>query len=91
LNFEIGEKVKVFIPIRKVGRSEKLLLRWFGPYIVIRKIGDVNYEVRKLNAKKATTDVVHVNRMLPYFDPWTGSRQICENDDVNLSEIGSTA
>lgn len=71
LDFEPGEKVKVFTPVRKVGRSEKLLLRWFGPYYVLRKVGEVDYEISKGKPPNAKTDIVHVSRILPYFEEWT--------------------
>ena len=36
----------IYKPIRKKGRSEKLLHRWMGPYVVIRQTTPVNYEVK---------------------------------------------
>lgn len=71
LQFEEGEQVKVFTPVRKVDRSEKLLLRWFGPYYIIRKVGEVDYEIQKGPTKKSKKEIVHVSRILPYNDPWT--------------------
>jgi len=50
--FEVGDRVKIFIPIRKVGKSEKLLLQWFGPYRIIKKLSEVNYEVKQKKGKK---------------------------------------
>ncbi|KAJ3646206.1 hypothetical protein Zmor_023801 [Zophobas morio] len=67
VEFMPGEKIKIFTPIRKVGKSEKLLLKYFGPYTVIRKMGDVDYEIRKGSKK----EVVHVSRLLKYNDPWS--------------------
>lgn len=61
----------MFTPVRKVGRSEKLLLRWFGPYYITRKVSDVDYEVQKGPSQKCKKDIVHVSRILPYYDPWT--------------------
>jgi transposase InsO family protein len=84
LNFQPGDKVKIFTPIRKVGRSEKLLLKWFGPFTIIRKIGEVNYEVRRLNVRSSKTDIVHVSRILPYYDEWTSYTPV---EDGDLEEI----
>lgn len=67
VQFEIGDQVRVFTPFRKVGRSEKLLLRWFGPYTIEGKCGNVDYLVRMSPSK---VDTVHVSRILPYHDPW---------------------
>ncbi|UYV60464.1 PDSS1 [Cordylochernes scorpioides] len=41
--------VWVFTPIRKVGLSEKLLKRFFGPYKVTKKLSEVTYEVEPVN------------------------------------------
>lgn len=71
IEYQEGDKVKIFTPTRKIGRSTKLLLRWYGPYVIKRKLNEVNYEVQKGLTKKAATDVVHVSRILPYHDPWT--------------------
>lgn len=80
LEFKEGDKVKVFTPIRKVGKSEKLLLRWFGPYFINKKIGEVNYEVRKGPSKAAKTDTIHISRILPYNDPWSPEVVPIEDD-----------
>ncbi|KAG0444221.1 hypothetical protein HPB47_014032 [Ixodes persulcatus] len=39
-----GDRVWVWTPIRRHGLSEKLLKRYFGPYSVLRRLGDLNYE-----------------------------------------------
>jgi hypothetical protein len=44
--FRKDDLVLVYKPIRKKGRSQKLLHRWLGSYIVLRKTTSVNYEVR---------------------------------------------
>lgn len=69
--FNIGDKVKLFVPFRQKGKSEKLLLRYFGPYYVEEKIGEVNYRIRKGAASTAKREVVHVSRILPYHDQWS--------------------
>ena len=43
--FKVGTSVLIYKPVRKVGKSEKLLHRWLGPYEVIRRITDLNYEI----------------------------------------------
>jgi hypothetical protein len=84
-----GDQVKVFTPIKKVGKSEKLLLRYFGPFEILEKRGEVDYLVKMGCGRNARIDVVHVSRILPYYDPWVSShpqpRQ--DNDDQeNLNE-----
>lgn len=67
-----GDLVWVFTPVRKVGLSEKLLKRYFGPYKVLRQLSDVTFEVEDFDPKsrrRKRRDVVHVLRMKPYYDP----------------------
>ncbi|UYV71057.1 hypothetical protein LAZ67_8001561 [Cordylochernes scorpioides] len=42
--YNVSDLVWIFIPVRKVGLSEKLLKKYFGPYNITKKISDVNYE-----------------------------------------------
>ena len=70
VEYQEGDQVKVFTPIRKVGRSEKLLLRWFGPYYVTKKLSDVDYEIQKGRSNKSKIDIVHVSRIIPYHATW---------------------
>ena len=37
IEYQPGDKVKIFTPVRKIGKSEKLLLKYFGPYYVVKK------------------------------------------------------
>jgi hypothetical protein len=50
--FQPGEEVLVYKPIRKVGRAEKLLHHWHGPYVVQRKTASLNYEVKQKDKRK---------------------------------------
>ncbi|GFY45484.1 transposon Ty3-I Gag-Pol polyprotein [Trichonephila inaurata madagascariensis] len=55
-----------------VGRSEKLLKKYFGRYQVLRKLSDVTYEVHDFDPTSRrckSKDIVHVLRMKPYYDP----------------------
>ncbi|KZS08016.1 Uncharacterized protein APZ42_028148 [Daphnia magna] len=61
-----GEEVLIYKPIRKVGKSEKLLHRWLGPYTVIRQTTPSNYELRL--GRTVKTEIVHVERMKPFVD-----------------------
>jgi hypothetical protein len=86
--FVVGQKVKIFVPIRKIGRSEKLLLRYFGPYFIEEKVSEVNYKIRKGVGANAKTDVVHISRILPYYDPWTpGVVEDLENEEALIREM----
>ena len=63
--FEAGDLVLVYKPFRKVGKAEKLLHRWLGPFRVVRRTTPVNYEVINLSGK-GKTDIVHVVSMKPF-------------------------
>lgn len=67
VEYEQGEQVMVWTPSRKKGRSTKLLHRWHGPYEIVSKLSDVNYEI-KIQAKGGHyIDTVHVGRMKRYY------------------------
>ncbi|UYV78663.1 hypothetical protein LAZ67_16002321, partial [Cordylochernes scorpioides] len=67
--YEPGDLVALWTPIRIPGKCEKLLRRYFGPYIVLKKISDVNYSIvpedNPGNRTQPTT--VHISRIKPYF------------------------
>lgn len=72
VSYSPGDLVWVFTPVRKVGLSEKLLKKYFGPYKVLRRLSDVTYEVQDYepaSRRRKQIDIVHVLRMKPYFDP----------------------
>ncbi|UYV75771.1 hypothetical protein LAZ67_13001284 [Cordylochernes scorpioides] len=72
VSYQPGDKVWIFIPVRKIGISEKLIKRYFGPYKVTRRISDVTYEVESLdttNRRRKPKEIVHVVRMKNYRDP----------------------
>ncbi|XP_075779191.1 uncharacterized protein LOC142827431 [Pelodiscus sinensis] len=54
--FEPGDRVLLLLPTQE----SKLLAAWQGPYEVVRKVGDVNYEVR-LTGRRRATQIYHVN------------------------------
>ena len=39
--------------------------------MLLKKVNEVDYEIRKGPTKTSKTDIVHVSRILPYNDPWT--------------------
>ncbi|GFY45617.1 retrovirus-related Pol polyprotein from transposon 297 [Trichonephila inaurata madagascariensis] len=70
----------------KVGLSEKLLKRYFGPYRVVRKLSDVTYEVEELEPsprRRKSTQIVHILRMKKYYTP-ESQECILTNDTENL-------
>ncbi|GFX04245.1 retrovirus-related Pol polyprotein from transposon 412 [Trichonephila clavipes] len=85
VSYAPGDLVWVYTPVRKVGLSEKLLRRYFGPYQVLRRLSAVTYAVQDFDPasrKRKLREVVHVLRMKPYHDP---AEQI-ETEDIPPKE-----
>lgn len=75
VKFKIGDKVMLHIPARKVGRTDKLDAKYHGPLTIKRIISDVNYEVEgRLSSRKKYCDVVHIERLKPYYEDHYGKR-----------------
>ena len=62
-SYDIGAKVWLHDPTTKRNTSEKLTIRWNGPYTVIQRVNDVNYYI-EMNGKG---QLVHVNRLKRYI------------------------
>ena len=67
-----GDLVWVWTPIRRRGLSEKLLRRYFGPYKIQRRVGQLVYEVvpegdYATSRRRMRPEVVHVVRLKPYY------------------------
>ena len=64
----IGDRVWLYIPAVKQGRTRKLASLWRGPYTIIDRVGAVNYRIQLIGSSK--TLVVHRNRLkLCYGEP----------------------
>ncbi|GFV99324.1 retrovirus-related Pol polyprotein from transposon 297 [Trichonephila clavipes] len=86
VSYAPGDLVWVYTPVRKVGLSEKLLRRYFGPYQVLRRLSAVTYAVQDFDPtsrkKKTKRSCPNVLRMKPYHDP---AEQI-ETEDIPPKE-----
>ncbi|UYV80275.1 hypothetical protein LAZ67_18002262, partial [Cordylochernes scorpioides] len=86
--YQPGVLVWIYIPVRKVGLSEKLMRHYFGPYKVTRKISDVTYEVETFgdqHGRRKTKEIVHICRMKPYLDPEKREDHLEEDMEDDLS------
>ena len=61
---EVGQKVWVYKPHRKVGVCPKLQSKWEKNYRVRERLSDVLYRVQKDAGK---TEIIHIQRLLPYL------------------------
>lgn len=60
--FQTGELVLLYCPRRVSGRSMKLCRLYKGPYLIVRRLSNCNYVVKKVG-RSTRRDVVHVNRL----------------------------
>jgi hypothetical protein len=63
--FQEGDRVWIYRPTRKKGKSPKLQSCWEGPYNVITRINDVVYRIQW--HPQAKMMVVHLDRLAPYL------------------------
>jgi hypothetical protein len=98
VSYNIGDLVAIWIPIRRIGRAEKLLRRFFGPYVVNKKISPVNYVVTPMDGNTKKTETIHVSRMKPYYLPIEEDQvelNIDDNnnddDDISETELNTSA
>lgn len=63
--YEEGDHVWLYNPKKKKGLSPKLQSDWDGPYLVLRRINDVVYRIRRIGKKKSK--VVHSDRLAKYY------------------------
>jgi len=64
--FKEGVLVYLFTPAKKLRLSKKFRPKWSGPYKIVKKISELNYEVAGSNDKR---QIVHVNRLKAAHDP----------------------
>ena len=70
VEYKEGDLVKVFNPARKVGKTSKFLIKWHGPYTIVKKHTPVDYVVKLGERANSKTEVIHVSRIRPYRDSW---------------------
>jgi hypothetical protein len=61
-----NQKVWYYYPRRYVKRSQKFQCMYTGPYVVVRKIGELNYLIQK--DSKSNSFVVHVDKLKAYVE-----------------------
>ena len=77
-----GDQVGVFFPNLTTGRTKKLAKLWKGPYVVRRKINDLNYEVVHQNKSKNSRVIVHFNRLMK----WPSGDRLTDTSDSSEDE-----
>jgi len=62
--FRVGDQVLLYDETVRRGRAKKLEALWIGPYVIIKKLSDVTYAVKK----GRRTMQVHANRIKHYIE-----------------------
>ena len=91
-SFIPGDKVLVLLPVT----GKPLEARFYGPYVVKKKVGELNYVVRTPNRRKET-QLCHVNMLKPYIERDNPSEnihpvssvQVDTQSDDNAQDIGT--
>lgn len=87
-NFKPGQKVLALLPIH----GSTLEARYCGPYIIDKKISDLNYVIKTPDRRKST-QLCHVNMLKAYIDRNSTDSQIVHpinaitsDPDINLCD-----
>jgi len=80
-SYEVGDRVGVFFPNIKLGRTKKFAKPWKGPFVISRKLNDLNYEVKPCGSNKGKV-IVHFNRLMS----WPDEQDRFDGSDVIESE-----
>jgi hypothetical protein len=81
--FFVGDKVMVYTPVRKVGRSEKFLHRFFGPFQITEVKSPVNVRVEHIASKRR--EVVHICRLKKFFEEFDENIDNIEESNNDLT------
>ena len=68
LKLEKGDKVLLFSPIRKIGKSKKLTHFFHGPYEVLDQTSPVNYKISYCRGSSKEPTVVNVSRLKRFHE-----------------------
>jgi len=77
--YKSGDQVWLFSPYRKKGLSPKLQKQWTGPCIVLTRINDLIYRIKKPDGKRL---IVHYNRLAPYRCQQPPCLDVCVRDET---------
>ena len=62
--FDVGQPVWLYDASKRVGVCSKLTCKWKGPYVIMKRLDDVTYLVKRSPKQKGK--VYHIDRLLPY-------------------------
>jgi hypothetical protein len=65
-SYAVGDKVLLLDTATKPGQLTKFKKRWKGPFIVMSKLSDLNYQIKPYD-RRGKRIIVHQNRLKTYF------------------------
>ena len=72
-NLTVGDRVWLYVPAVKQGRTKKFSSLWRGPYTIIDRVGAVTYRIQLIGSPKSL--VVHRNRLKLCYGELSNRRQ----------------
>jgi hypothetical protein len=84
--FELGDLVLKNKVMVRQGLSRKLAQKWEGPFVIVGKIGPVDYKIRKAGRLRTRMTVVHHNRLKRYFNTLHIEQDVEDNANETLEE-----
>ena len=84
-SYKVGEKVWLNSLARTKGKCPKLQVLFKGPYIILRRIGPVDYEIRLPNGRQSV--IVHQRRLKPCYEENENSEIETDSDMPELEDI----
>ena len=65
VDFKVGDRVWLYVPAVKPGKTKKLSSLWRGPYTVLDRTSPVNYKIQLIGGTACL--IVHRNRLKPCY------------------------
>ena len=79
--YKEGQKVFFFHPAIAIGTTSHFKSSWKGPYIIEKCLNDVTFRIKEENSTKQ--QIVHYDRLKPFFDPPPTSNLPIRNKSKN--------
>ena len=64
-DYQAGDHVWLYCPVKKVGKSSKLMRPWVGPYQVTKVLSPRTYKIVWTGSGKRPSMIVHHDRLKP--------------------------
>ena len=81
VEYEVGQRVWLYFPSRKVGEIKKFHRKYDGPFIITHRVYEKNYKLVRAYNLKPLKNMVYVDRLKPYV-----SRDVKPPIDEELEE-----